>query len=484
MLPTIGLVAVLGSTGFGMILTAPQLRAQGSSETRPAETAPHGLTYESSALLDRARQKIASTTRRLLKCTCLETIERSYYEPSEKVNAKVMTEAPPNSCNAKEFGGNGPLSLEAKDRLRLGVTVLGDKEIYSWAAASRFDSRSVFQIVSSGPIHMGSFGTYLPDVFENPGTKITFTGKKNEGSGEVFEYTFEIPATASHYSVGTEKAWRITGYHGSFQIYSATAELARLVDETEQLPPEAGMCRARSRYEYHSMLIGDDEFLIPRVSRVDTLSGNANETSSIMTFSDCREYTAESSLRFDAEELAATVKPGSQVPARLPPGLSLTLALLERIDPTTAAAGDAVSAKVSTAVRAPHSNQILVPAGAIAHGRILLMQHQYSSSRFVISIRFETLEANGVVTPLSLQWDRELKTEKGRPQNTLRSRSEEFSLPPPQTGETGGVFSVSAARAEHTFSGRAIYVPSQYVLPADLLQQSRSVDALNGRADF
>lgn len=446
MLAIVGLVNALGLAGFGMILTASEVRAQ----------APLGTSYDSSALLERARQKIASTTRRLLKCTCLETVERSYYAPSEKVNAKVMTEAPADSCDAKEFGGNGPLSLDVKDRLRLGVTVLGDKEIHSWAAASRFDSRSVFQIVSSGPIHMGSFGTYLPDIFENPGTRITFAGKKNEGSGEVFEYAFEVPVGASHYAVGTEKAWRITGYRGSFQIYSATAELARLVDETEQLAPEAGMCRARSRFDYHYMLIGDDEFLIPRESRVDTLSANANETSSIITFSDCREYAAESSLRFDAQEPAASVKPGSQVPARLPPGLSLTLALLGYIDPATAAAGDAVSAKVSTAVRAPHSNQILVPAGAIAHGRILQMQHQYRSKRFLISIRFDTLEANGVVTPLSLQWDRELKAEKARTQNTgqtldrvpqLRGRSEEFSLPPPETGETGGVFSLSAARA-------------------------------------
>jgi len=453
MLAAIGLVGALGPTGFEMILTATELRAQGKAEQ--AQQAPVGTSDDSSALLDRARKKIASTTQRLLKCTCLETIERSYYAPSEKVNANVMTAVPTNSCDAKEFGGNGPLSLEAKDRLRLGATVLGDKEIYSWAAASRFDSRSVFQMVSSGPIHMGSFGTYLPDIFENPGTRITFTGKKNEGSGEVFEYTFEVPAAASHYSVGTEKAWRITGYHGSFQIYSATAELARLVDETEQLPPEARMCRARSRFDYHYMLIGGDEFLIPRESQVDTLSANGYETSSIITFSDCREYAAESSLRFDAEEPAATVKPGSQVAAHLPPGLSLTLALLGYIDPATAAAGDAVSAKVSTAVREPRSNRILVPAGAIAHGRILQMQHQYRSARFLISIRFDTLEVNGVVTPLSLRWDRELKAEEGPHTERLRIRGKEFSLPPQQTGETGGVFSLSAAKAG-------------YVLPAGL----------------
>src|SRR5512141_1647740 len=95
---------------------------------------------DSTTLLDRAREKIARTTQRLLKCTCLETIERTYYvPPAKKVNANVMTEA--TSCDGKEFEKNGPLSLDAKDRLRLDVVVAESKETYFWAAANRFDSR-------------------------------------------------------------------------------------------------------------------------------------------------------------------------------------------------------------------------------------------------------------------------------------------------------------------------------------------------------
>src|ERR1700722_10942509 len=71
------------------------------------------------ALLDRARAKITVTTQRLLKCTCLETIERVYYvTPAPKVNSKLMTDVPTSSCDGKQFGANGPLSLDAKDRLR------------------------------------------------------------------------------------------------------------------------------------------------------------------------------------------------------------------------------------------------------------------------------------------------------------------------------------------------------------------------------
>jgi hypothetical protein len=399
------------------------------------------------ALLDRARQKIAATTQRLLKCTCLETIERTYYAaPAPKMNPRIMTDASANSCDGKAFGANGPLSLEAKDRLRLGVTVSGDKEIFSWAAANRFDSRSVFQLVSSGPISMGFFGTYLVDIFENPGTRIEFSGKNQQAAAEVFEYTFEVPAESSHYGIGAENGWEITGYRGSFQIYSATAELAGLMEETAQLPPDARMCRARTSIDYHYMLIGDDEFLIPRQSQLETLAGNADETSSITTFSGCHEYTAESSLRFDTPESPSSAKISTQPPAPLPPGLSLTLALLAPINPASAAAGDAISAEVSTAVRAPHSKQILVPAGAIAHGRILQMRHRYNASRFLISIRFETLEANGVVLPLFLRWDHKLQFQTPPAPKGFRDRGPEFSLPPPSTAEIGAIFSLAAFR--------------------------------------
>ena len=53
MLATVGLVGALGPAGFGMIVTASEVRAQ----------APLGTSYDPSALLDRARKKIASTTR-------------------------------------------------------------------------------------------------------------------------------------------------------------------------------------------------------------------------------------------------------------------------------------------------------------------------------------------------------------------------------------------------------------------------------------
>ena len=452
-LATMRMVTVLGTIGLG-IVTSSDVRAQTQPRGTQSAAAPLESTGDSSALLARAREKIARTTHQLLKCTCLETIERTYYAaPVEKsiLGPRIITEAPANSCGGREFGKNGSLSLDARDRLRLGVTVAGGDEIYSWAAASRFDSRSVFQMVSSGPISTGSFGQYLVAVFENPGVRFKFRGTKVGTSGEVFEYGFEVPAEASHYEVAVGNGWKVTGTHGWFQINAVTADLLRLVVETEQLPPEARFCRARTSIDYRYMLIGTEEFLIPRQSELETLSADAGETSSVTTFSGCRQYAAESKLRFDGQESLNEVKVAPHPPAPLPPGVSLTLALLAPIDTSIAAAGDPVSAKVSKVVRAPHSNQILVPAGATAHGRILQVRHQYRSSQFLISIRFDTIETQGVVSPLSIKLDRELQAERGRTQNGLRQRGAEFSLPPPASGGTGSLFVVPAGGGRYVF---------------------------------
>jgi hypothetical protein len=364
-------------------------------------------------VLARARVRLAAIARKLPKYTCLETIERTYYAaPTEKPGASLMTE--PASCEKKEIGKNGPLSLVAEDRLRLEVAVGESGEIHSWVGASSFDSRSLFEMVASGPISSGSFGTYLVDIFQNPGAHLKFIGQKSERSRKMIEYSFVVPVEASHYVIHLGTGWKATGYRGSFQIDGATADLVRL---TQQIP---------LRSELH------------------TLSPDAGETNSVTTYSACHEYSVESSLRFDdTDDVAGAAKAPVPSDIHLPPGVILTLALLNPIDGGTAAAGDAVTAKVAKTVRSRDAKEVLVPAGSIVHGRILQMRRQHTSSQFLISIVFETLEMNGTVSPISVQLERELKAEK-RTENEIHSRLPGFSFPPPAAGEKGSLFAMPA----------------------------------------
>ena len=393
-------------------------------------------------LLNQATAKFASVARRLRRYTCIETMERTYYAPPvEKVSAKTMTEPPTYGCAGKDFGGGPYLRLEAKDRLRLSVAVDRDTEINAWAAASRFDSRSIFDIVGSGLIYSGSFDVGLLEIFQNPGTRIRFVGRRTEGSLERYQYDFDVPLNASHYAVKAGNEWKLTAYHGSILVNAATAELSRLFDETAQLSEATHMCRVQSIVDYHYVLIGNGEFLLPRRSEVTSISPDASEINNVITYSGCREYSAESVVRFDGSDVSSDIaKAAAPQAIALPPGLSVTLALLDPIDTATAAAGDPVSAKVVRTIRAAKSKEILAPAGAVAHGRILQMRRVYDPSQFQISIRFDTLEANAAITPLSLMLQRDLKIESAGPKTGLRTRGTEFSLPAAGPPEKGGLF--------------------------------------------
>lgn len=239
--------------------------------------------------------------------------------------------------------------------------------------------------------------------------------------------------------------WITTGYHGWFEIDATSGNLARLTRETDATPPETKMCRNRTATTYGYARIGDSEFLLPSQSEFDVLRRDGGETRSVTTFANCREYAAESSLSFDEQGPAVPTGAAPKQAAPVPPGVSLTLALVAPIDTGTAAAGDAVSAKVTKAVRAPGANEILVDAGATVHGRITQMRHQYSASQFQFAIRYETIEQRGAVAPLAIELERELKGERTHGGDGLAKRGTEFTLPAPsQPADTGSWFAVPA----------------------------------------
>jgi hypothetical protein len=415
---------------FERVGKAPVTKTAPVTAAVPAAGGAPAATVDSSALLARALEKLAGTKRQLLKYTCLETIERSYFSaPAAKSGTDVMNEAPPQSCNGRTFGHQ--LNLHAEDRLRLEVAVADGKEIDSWASASGFDSRSIHDVVSTGPTSTGAFGTALVDIFENPGAHYTFLSPRNEDGRLVYAYAFQVALDASNYRVQAGDGWRKTAYGGSFEIDPTTAELTHLVSETADLPAEAQACRYRTSTDYHYQPIGDGQYLIPLKSDFDVLLPNGNEDRSAIVFSGCHEYGAQSSLIVDAEAPLAAAQSTPKPAPPIPPGLSLTLALANPIDTRTAAAGDAITAKVAKAVHAPGSDDILVTAGAMAHGRILQMRQEFETGHFLIAIRYDTLEQNGTVAPFAVRLDRELKAEQAQSKGRLTSRGTEFALPAP-----------------------------------------------------
>jgi hypothetical protein len=420
------------------LLAAQILFAQAPTET------------SADALLARAREKILDSIRRLPKYTCVETTDRHYYLAHRPKPESHSAIEPAFSCQEAKFQETRKLRLDATDRLRLDVAVAGGDEIHSWPAASRFDTRPIYEMIPAGPTSSGAFGGLLVDIFNNRGATFEFKGRINNGQREVFEYSFRVPRGTSQYSVNVVGGRALTGFAGSFQIDTTSADLLRMTQESDVLPSTAYMCRVKVTSDYTYAQIGDGRIMIPRQSVLDTLVASGDQTSSVTVFSACHEYAAESSIRFDAaDEPSNDSVRQSKMAAPLPKGVSLTLALTKPIDTTTAAAGDAVSAKVAHAVYQGNSKKLLVPSGAMVRGRILQVRHEMATSKLYVALRFDTLESHGAVSTLSVQLKPHTDGAAARSAAALKTRTPEFQLPPPGSGDGGSWFTFSSKTGNH-----------------------------------
>ncbi len=134
-------------------------------------------------LLARARDHFFGLVRRLPDYTCLQTVDRKYFK-------RTKLRSPLPSCDqliGEEAQKSYTLKLEATDRLRLDVKVSDGVEIGSWAGASHFDSRSIFDLIGGGPFGTGPFGTLLWDIFASA-TDFGYAGEERTGGSSLFEY--------------------------------------------------------------------------------------------------------------------------------------------------------------------------------------------------------------------------------------------------------------------------------------------------------
>jgi hypothetical protein len=356
---------------------------------------PHAQTPpDAAAVLNQARAKVLATMRRIPKYACLQTIDRMYYAPAKPHHGT------PCGQDAKT------LRLDDTDRLRLDVAKGTRDEIHSWPGASAFDMTEIDQIVDSGPFGTGSFGGYLLDIFDNDATQFDFRGQQARGGQQVLVYGYTVARSASHYEIRTYSSWATVGYSGTFEVNPESLEIERVILQARQLPAETGLCEATSTLDYQRVEIGDGSFLLPRESHLHMIVRNGQESDNTTAFSNCREYQAQSDVRFVAPpvmpEKAAEAAPKPPVPGPPPRRYVLDLRIDQSIDTETSAAGDPISATVVHDVHPYQSKEVAIPAGAVAHGRISRVEHHFVPFEYLaIGISFQSLEIAGETSPFT-----------------------------------------------------------------------------------
>jgi hypothetical protein len=348
-----------------------------------AQTAP----VAPDAVLARAKEIAGKRIGNLPKYTCTALIDRTYLR---------VTRGEAATCD-KILGNRhrGVVSTKkvATDRLRLDVEIADSgTEIFSWPDAAKFDAAKIEDMANGEPIGTGSFGTFVIDIFTNPGAQFVYESASRIDGGATLEYRFRVPLEGSHYKVGAGVSYRFVEYDGRVWIDPSSSELERVEVRTGESSQDTGACEATTRVDLRRLQIGEGEYLAPKQSVLDVVGRYGQDSESVTGYSACHEFRGESTVRFgDASAAAATNMTAVGEPSRpLPVGLPVELTFETPIDTNVTAAGDPLVAKVLKAVVDRVSKQTLLAAGAAVNGRIVQMEHNLEGKdSFILSVVFE-----------------------------------------------------------------------------------------------
>ena len=333
------------------------------------------------------------TVDRLPKYMCTQTIDRSQYEPAGGMGG-----------HACELSERNQLRLTTSDRLRLDVAISAGREMYSWVGESRFEDRSLFQLVRNGAVSTGSFASFLMLIFRaDDEASFSYKGEIAEAGRQLAQFEFRVPVQSSHYIYSGAGHRVTTGYFGDFLVDPKTADLVRLTVHTEALPPETGSCEASTTLDYSRVRLNNADFLLPDRAQLHILDESGRDMENSAVYSGCHEFLGESTLRFDtAPDPGAAAANQSAAPAdEFPGGIPFTIALNNNIDQSIAAAGDKIGAKLTAAVKGANG-RTLAPKGAAVTARIVQIRRFYvpqPSLRLVLKL--ETVDIAGVPRPLA-----------------------------------------------------------------------------------
>jgi hypothetical protein len=173
-----------------------------------------------------------------------------------------------------------------------------------------------------------------------------------------------------------------------------------MTTRTSELPPEAFACEVTTASDYGRIRLGSDEFLLSSETRQRFISRSGEEVESVVTFSDCREYKAESRVSFGATPAGSETKTSAPL-LDLPAGLPVVIALTIGIDSATAAGGDRFAGKLARPV-VDARNKILVPEGSAVAGRLTKVAVHMQPAEVAIVFHVDTVRIDGAEVPFHL----------------------------------------------------------------------------------
>lgn len=352
---------------------------------------------------------------------------------------QLLTKMPDYTCFETIYRSHRVKSAPSKliDTLRLQVGFVSGKEVYAWPNEPNFGDTSPEQIVGAGTVSTGEFVTHARSVFVDGVSVIKYAGEEKFKGHDALKYDFRIGTFRSGWVLSSDGANAKVGSAGSFWADPETSDVLRLDVHATEIPAFFPIKEARTRIDYGRMRIGAGEITLPESSDLWISKTDGAENRNHVEFSQCRSYSAETTLHFDGEQGFDPAKASASGPAGvpvdntiLPPDLSLPLTLDAPISSESAHEGDTVMAHVRSDVELKH--KVIVPKNAVVVGRIRRLEN-YSDPRphYIVGLEFVQVEF-GNKRALFLGNLTDMDQVPGLAQAIITSTKSRGGPPPPQ----------------------------------------------------
>jgi hypothetical protein len=289
------------------------------------------------------------------------------------------------------------------DMVHVEVAVTGDRELYSWPGANKFEDRDITDMINSGTVSNGDFASALRSVITNNVSIITWHsyeeqfGRFNDlcaAKRQTIRWDYRIPYNLSGWILRYGGRQGRVPEAGSFWADAESLDVLRLEVNAEEIPPDIPLTAVKNTLEYARVRFGSQVLLIPQSAELMVTELTGQQRRNVMEFSHCREFAAQTTLSFN-EPANITDNPAMRVEEiTFPAGLRLSVRLTHTVDSETAAVGDPISATVESDVKL--KGKLLVPQGAILRGRIRQLDaHTIPREYHVVGLEFTDLEFPG-----------------------------------------------------------------------------------------
>ena len=339
------------------------------------------LAGDPQSLLSQVRKQISVIVESAPHYTCTETIERSWYH-------NQRPESP--GCDTDRAPQIGRRTRVETDRLRLDVAVGADQEMFSWHGEKTFQTEKVDSLVSAGPIHSGSYFGFLSSIFLEGTAQIDYVGVRTEENHEVAVFQYTLPKSESKFDTETDTGPVVLGYHGEFTVDPVNHSLQKftVIAEEREVPESAHFCSLHLDTRYEMVNLDGNGFRLPATVEMTLLDRNREIKHTSTTYQACRQFLAESQLRFDDSPASSALATPHQL-KELPPGLKVAIRIMSDTNPANSWGGDPVTGELSDNLTDEHGT-VLAAKGTPVKGRLLRMEAFFKLQRsYAATIQFD-----------------------------------------------------------------------------------------------